>query len=74
MAALQGLADPVSVLAVCLTTLAVNARYLLLGATLRPWFSELPGYQSYPSLFVMGMAIGWPCASSRKGGSTRPFF
>ena len=54
MAALQGWADPVPALAVCFTTLAMNARYLLLGATLRPWFSELPSCQSYPSLFVMG--------------------
>ena len=54
MASLQAWADPVPVLMVCFVTLSMNARYLLLGATLRPWFSELPGYQVYPSLFVMG--------------------
>jgi branched chain amino acid efflux pump len=54
MAALQAWADPVPLLAVFLTTLAMNARYLLLGASLRPWFDRLPVYQSSPSLFVMG--------------------
>jgi len=54
MASLQAWSDPVSLAAVCLTTLAMNARYLLLGATLRPWFEGLPAHQVYPSLFVMG--------------------
>jgi predicted branched-subunit amino acid permease len=54
MASLQAWADPVPIVAVCLTTLAMNARYLLLGATLRPWFGGLPGSRVYPSLFVLG--------------------
>lgn len=54
MATLQAWADPIPLLAVCLTTLAMNARYLLLGAALRPWFSGLPAHQSYTSLFVLG--------------------
>jgi predicted branched-subunit amino acid permease len=61
MATLQAWADPVPLLAVCLTTLAMNARYLLLGAALRPWFAGLPAYQSYPSLFVLGDA-NWALA------------
>lgn len=61
MATLQAWADPVPLLAVCLTTLAMNARYLLLGAALRPWFGLLPPHQSYPSLFVMGDA-NWALA------------
>lgn len=56
MATLQAWADPVPLLAVVLTTLAMNARYLLLGAALRPWFGGLPAGQSYPSLFVLGDA------------------
>jgi predicted branched-subunit amino acid permease len=32
----------------------MNARYLLLGATLRPWFGGLPGSRVYTSLFVLG--------------------
>jgi 4-azaleucine resistance transporter AzlC len=54
MATLQAWSDPLPLLAVCLTTLAMNARYLLLGAALRPWFAGLPAYQSYTSLFVLG--------------------
>ncbi len=61
MATLQAWADPVPVLAVCLTTLAMNARYMLLGAALRPWFAGLPPYQSYSSLFVLGDA-NWALA------------
>jgi predicted branched-subunit amino acid permease len=53
-AALQAWGDPVPVVAVFVTALAMNARYLLLGATLRPWFGALPHHQSYPSLLVMG--------------------
>jgi predicted branched-subunit amino acid permease len=56
MATLQAWADPVPLLAVVLTTLAMNSRYLLLGAAMRPWFGGLPASQSYPSLFVLGDA------------------
>lgn len=54
MASLQAWSNPVPILAVFLMTLAMNTRYLLLGAALRPWFGALPPYQSYPSLLVMG--------------------
>jgi 4-azaleucine resistance transporter AzlC len=54
MAILQAWGDPIPLLAVSLMTLAMNSRYLLLGAALRPWFSRLPPHQSYPSLLVMG--------------------
>lgn len=54
LASLQAWADPVPLIAVCLTALAMNARYLLLGAALRPWFAGLPPHQSYLSLFVLG--------------------
>jgi predicted branched-subunit amino acid permease len=54
MASLQAWAEPVPVLTLCLVTLAMNARYLLLGATLRPWLGPLPGHQVYPSLWVLG--------------------
>jgi predicted branched-subunit amino acid permease len=56
MATLQAWADPVPLLAVVLTTLAMNSRYLLLGAALRPWFGGLPAGQAYLSLFVLGDA------------------
>jgi predicted branched-subunit amino acid permease len=58
IASLQAWDNPVPVLAVGLTTLAMNSRYLLFGAALRPWFAGLPPHQSYPSLFVMG-DVNW---------------
>jgi predicted branched-subunit amino acid permease len=54
MATLQAWADPVPLAAVCLTALAMNARYVLLGAALRPWLAGLPPQQTYTSLFFMG--------------------
>ena len=54
MASLQVWDSPAPILAVFFTTLAMNARYLLLGAALRPWFRGLPAHKSYASLFLMG--------------------
>jgi predicted branched-subunit amino acid permease len=54
MASLQAWTNPVSFVAVMLTTLAMNSRYMLLGAALRPWYRGLSGLQSYASLFAMG--------------------
>lgn len=54
MVALQTWADPVPVVAVALIAFAVNTRYILLGAALRPWFSGLSPLRAYGSLFVMG--------------------
>ena len=31
-------------------TAIVNARFILMGATLRPWFGPLPAWQVYPAL------------------------
>ncbi|WP_144184839.1 AzlC family ABC transporter permease [Elioraea rosea] len=47
-------AEPPPLLALALTTLAMNARYLLMGATLHPWMGALPHSRSLPALFVMG--------------------
>ncbi|MGE0723085.1 MAG: AzlC family ABC transporter permease [Alphaproteobacteria bacterium] len=52
--ALEVWRQPVPVAALCLAVLAMNARYLLLGAALHPWFRPLPRAASYGSLFVMG--------------------
>jgi 4-azaleucine resistance transporter AzlC len=54
MATLQIWTDPIPVLTLVLTVLAMNARYVLLGAALRPHFGDLPWWQMYPTLFVMG--------------------
>ncbi len=61
MASLQAWSDPLPLLAICLTTAAMNARYLLMGATLHAWFAPLPAWQSYGSLFAMGDA-NWAMA------------
>jgi branched chain amino acid efflux pump len=34
-------------------TAAVNLRMLLIGASLRPWLGQVPGYQTYPALFFL---------------------
>ncbi|QLD84167.1 AzlC family ABC transporter permease [Natronomonas halophila] len=44
---------PIPAVAVVGTTLVVNLRYLLMGASLRPWFTRLPSRQAYTSLFFM---------------------
>lgn len=54
LAVLQAWSEPLPLLALCLTALAMNARYVLLGAALRPWLAGLPAPHTYASLFVMG--------------------
>lgn len=34
-------------------TAVANMRYVLMGASLRPWFGSLPAWQSYPPLFLI---------------------
>ena len=40
--------------ALVLTVLAMNARYILLSASLRPPFGTLPFWQIYPGLAIFG--------------------
>lgn len=54
LVALQVWREPVPLVALCLAVLAMNARYLLLGAALHPWFRTLSRVKAYGSLFVMG--------------------
>lgn len=42
-----------ALLSIALTTLAINARLLLMGASLRPWFGAAPARIAYPSLLTM---------------------
>ena len=37
--------------AIGLVTATVNMRFILMTAALRPWFGQLPAWQSYPALF-----------------------
>ena len=52
-AALQLWTDPVSWVAAGVASLVMNARYVLLGATLRSWFAGLSVVKAYVSLFFM---------------------
>jgi 4-azaleucine resistance transporter AzlC len=54
LVALQVWGSPVPLVAVWVASFAINARYLLMGAALRPWFAGLGRLRAYGSLFVMG--------------------
>lgn len=51
--ALQAWGDPIPLAAIAGAIVAVNARYFLLGAALRPWFQTLSPVKSYSCLFLM---------------------
>jgi len=53
MASLQGWDTPVPLLFVCLTTAAVNSRYVLMGATLRSFLAHRPAPLVYGTLFFL---------------------
>lgn len=44
---------PLPVLAIVLTTLVVNLRYIVMGAALVPWFARLSPLKSYGSVFFL---------------------
>jgi 4-azaleucine resistance transporter AzlC len=46
-------ADPVPVATIVLAVFAVNLRYSLMGAALRPWFRHLSASRAFGSLFFM---------------------
>lgn len=52
-AALQSWADPAPLLAATIASLALNSRYVLLGAATRPWFVGLGPGPAYGSLFFL---------------------
>jgi branched chain amino acid efflux pump len=54
MASLQIWTDPLPLFALVLTVLAMNARYVLFSAALRPYFGALPSWQIYPALAILG--------------------
>lgn len=55
LAALQVWSDNANaVLALVVTVLAINARYVLYGASIQPWLSQVPRSRSLPSLFLLG--------------------
>ncbi|MDS0280692.1 AzlC family ABC transporter permease [Haloarcula onubensis] len=63
---------PIPVLAVIGTTFVVNLRYVLMGAALRPWFSQLAPLKAYGSIFFTAdenwaLTMGELRAGSRQG-------
>jgi predicted branched-subunit amino acid permease len=65
MASLQGWGYPVPLLFACLATLAINARYLLMGATLRPLLAGHKPLAVYGSLFFLVDANWAPALRQR---------
>ncbi|MFW5935517.1 MAG: AzlC family ABC transporter permease [Halolamina sp.] len=67
-------ADPIPIAAVLTTTVVVNARYVLMGAALRPWFARLRPVESYGSVFFL-IDETWALAMGElSGGSGRGAF
>jgi len=66
---------PSTVAALALLTLTVNIRFFLMSASLRPWFSTLPPWQSYPSMLLVTDG-GWLAAMRYRehGGANAWFF
>jgi|SRR5688572_18714035 4-azaleucine resistance transporter AzlC len=64
VASLQIWANPIPLLAVWATTFAVNARYILQSASLRPWLHGAKPLRTYASLFTLSDA-GWVLALRR---------
>jgi 4-azaleucine resistance transporter AzlC len=64
VASLQIWANPIPLLAVWATTFAVNARYILQSASLRPWLQGSAPARTYASLFTLSDA-GWALALRR---------
>lgn len=64
-----------TVAAVMLLTAAVNARFFLMSAALRPWFGTLPPWQAYPPLAIITDG-GWLKSMQYRdrGGADASFF
>ena len=61
---------PLPVSALILTTLAVNLRHVLMGATLRPWLGELSPLAAYGSMFFL-VDEGWALTLAEFGSGGR---
>jgi predicted branched-subunit amino acid permease len=47
------LITPALVLTIAFTTLVINLRMLLMGASMRPWLAGAPALQVYPGLYIL---------------------
>lgn len=66
--------DPVPAVAIVVTTLVVNLRYLLMGAALRPWFDHLGPVNAYTSAFFLADENWALSMSEYKSGNTQGAF
>ena len=64
VASLQIWANPIPLVAVWATTFAVNARYILQSASLRPWLRQSGRARTYGTLFTLSDG-GWALALRR---------
>ena len=66
---------PSSIATLALLTATVNIRFMLMSATLRPWFGTLPPWQAYPSMLLVTDG-GWLAAMRYRehGGANAAFY
>jgi 4-azaleucine resistance transporter AzlC len=69
-AALDLWTHPLPIAAIVVTTLLINLRNLLLGASIRPWIGHHPGRRVYPWLHILADE-GWALAMSRHARGER---
>ncbi|MDB5620155.1 AzlC family ABC transporter permease [Tardiphaga sp.] len=64
-----------SIATLALLTLTVNIRFMLMSATLRPWFGTLPAWQAYPAMLLVTDG-GWLAAMRYRdhGGANAWFY
>lgn len=67
-------ASPLPVVAIVLTTFIVNLRYVLMSASLRPWFKRLSPSQAYLSTFFITDETWALSIADLKSGSGRGGF
>ena len=53
MAAMEQWVYPLPVVAIVVTTLLINLRLIMLGASMRPWMKHLPPWIVYPTLHIL---------------------
>lgn len=59
-----------AVAALAVTVLAINARYVLYGAAIQPWLSQVSRTQAYGTLFLLGDG-SWALAMREHAGGYR---
>jgi predicted branched-subunit amino acid permease len=66
---------PSTIATLALLTLTVNIRFMLMSATLQPWFGTLPGWQAYPPMLLVTDG-GWLAAMRYRdhGGADAWFY